>query len=106
MNGTRVIRPDMLINGFGSLSIGLVVTFVLLALSHDDESKVYWCFIAWAVLGTPCCLIFGISSLGEAVGVQDPFARLAPHIRCDVKQVEDFAYEPLSHMPLKRDLNV
>ena len=100
------MRPDMLINGFGSLSVGLVVTFVLRALSQDNQSKHYWCFIAWLVLGTPCCLISGISSLTEAVGALDPFANFAPHIRCDINQVDDFGYEPLARKPPRRDLSV
>lgn len=107
MAGIRILRPDLVINGFGSLAVGLVVTFVLRALSEDNQSEIYWCFIAWVVVGTPCCLISGISSLLVAIGAQDPFAKLSPHLRCDVNPEEEpFDFKPRSQLLPPRDLNV
>jgi hypothetical protein len=41
MSGIRILRPDLVINGFGSLAVGFVVTFVMRALSEDNQSKMY-----------------------------------------------------------------
>ena len=93
----RLRRPDLIINGVGSLGLGIVVTFVLRSFSEDNQSEVYWCFIAWLVLGTPCCLFSGMSSLLVAGGAQDPCKKISSHIRCDVDPVHHDDEEPFVH---------
>jgi hypothetical protein len=41
MSGIRIFRPDLVINGFGSLAVRFVVTFGMRELSEDNPSKLY-----------------------------------------------------------------
>jgi hypothetical protein len=73
-------RPDLIVNGVATLLVGTATTSVIFSLRPD----VYG-FVGWCLIGTPCCLIAGVSSLLTLLNVRDPFRSLAPGLRCDVK---------------------
>ena len=82
-------RADLAINGLGTLFVGVVTTIVIWSLAHDEEeagpSTGWRWFGVWVVVGTPCCLAAGFSSLLTLLKMEslDPFAKVAPSLRCD-----------------------
>ena len=74
-------RPDLIVNGIAALVVGSVTSFVIYSLQPS------WLgFVGWLVIGTPCCLIAGVSSILSLLSLSkfDPFFALAPSLRCDL----------------------
>lgn len=75
------LRPDLIIQGVGSLVIGIIVTIVISAIF---EESIMYGILVWILVGTPCCLITGISSVSTMLGTYDPLSLFGKSMRCDV----------------------
>jgi len=79
-----VLRPDLIINGVGSLIVGTVLTVAVFSMWDGSSAYGPYALVAWALLGAPCCLLAGLSAGFELLGAQDPLALLSQNVRCDV----------------------
>ena len=74
-------RPDLIVNGLAALLVGIVVSVVL--FQNLQPGYYLYGFVGWVVIGTPCCLISGTSSLLAILNLDIGFGR---GLRCDVKK--------------------
>jgi hypothetical protein len=75
------IRPDLIIQGVGSLVVGIITTIAVHAVFEDS---LLYGIMVWTLVGTPCCIISGISSVSTILGTYDPMSVFGKSMRCDV----------------------